>query len=98
MNKFEEDFVYTYPTQPLFWNIYINDCLCLWTGTKPCLDQFITYLNGCGRNIKFISESSQLAVDFLDTRVFIVDNTLQTEMYNKPTGSHNYLLYTSVHP
>ena len=49
MGKFEEDFVYTYPTQALLWKryIYIDDCFFIWTGTEDSLNAFLKYLNSC---------------------------------------------------
>ena len=55
MGKFKEDFVYTYPTQPLLWKSYIDDFFYIWTGTKQSLDQLITYLNGYDLHIKYLT-------------------------------------------
>ena len=45
-------------------------------------------------------EVSQSHVNFLDTTVRInpSNNRLETDLYCKPTDSHNYLLYNSAHP
>ena len=99
MNNFEEDFVYTYPHQPLIWKRYIDDCFCIFVGTEAQVKQFITYLNSCNQNIKFTHDISQKQITFLDTTVLLQpDNTLKTDLHCKPTDSHNYLLYTSSHP
>ena len=37
-------------------------------------------------------------VDFLDTTVFLANHQLRTDLFYKPTDSHNYLLYSSAHP
>ena len=98
MSKFELDFVYTYHTQPLLWKRYIDDCFCIWTGTYQDLLKFIDHLNSCDPTIKFTFEASQLSINFLDTTVKIIDNRIITDLYTKPTDSHNFLLFTSAHP
>ncbi len=35
---------------------------------------------------------------FLDTKVIIKNNHIITDLYQKPTDSHNYLMYDSAHP
>ena len=55
--KFEEDFVYAHPTQPLLWKKkYIDDFFFIWTYTKESPNDFLNYLNNCDRNIKFSYE------------------------------------------
>ena len=99
MGKFEDDFVYTHPTPSLtLWKRYIDDCFAIWTGPLAQLEVFINYLNSCDPNIKFTFEASQTSVNFLDTTVNIKNGKLHTDLYCKPTDSHNYLLYTSAHP
>jgi hypothetical protein len=43
-------------------------------------------------------DASEIEVNFLDTTVYVEDNLLKTNLYCKSTDSHNYLLYSSVHP
>ena len=59
MGKFENDFVYTYPTQPLLWKRYKDKCFFIWTDTEDSLNAFIKYLNNCDPNIKFTFVKSQ---------------------------------------
>ena len=98
MGKFEEDFVYMYRKQPILWKRFIDDCFCIFVGSEDQLKDFIDYLNSCDPELQFTAEYSQTSVNFLDTRVFIEDNKIHTDLYNKPTDSHNYLLYDSAHP
>ena len=60
MGKFKEDFVYTYPTQPLLWKRYIDDCFFIWTGTKDSFNAFLKYLNSCDPSIIFTFEKSHI--------------------------------------
>ena len=98
MGWFEETFAYTYHTQPLIWLRYIDDIILIWTKSRPELDEFIQHLNTRLPSIKFTAEVSQEEVSFLDTRVEIIDGKIVTDLYSKPTDSHNYLLYNSAHP
>jgi hypothetical protein len=43
-------------------------------------------------------ETSKQNVNLLDTTVSIENGELKTNLFCKPTDSHNYLLYSSAHP
>jgi hypothetical protein len=84
--------------QPIVWKRFIDDVFLIWTHGAESLQEFLEYLNSCVDSIKFTMESSETSVSFLDTRVKIVENRIQTDLYSKPTDSHSYLLYDSAHP
>ena len=95
-NLFMGNFVYSYADKPLYWKRYIDDIFLL---RKDNLTKFITFLNSCHPTIKFTAEISETQVPFLDTLVIKLDDgTLITDLYGKPTDSHNYLHYSSSHP
>ena len=100
MADFEDKFVYSYHKQPLIWLRYIDDIFMIWNHDLQSLNDFLGHLNTCHPTIKFTSEVSQDSVVFLDTTVLIDDTTrkIYTDLYCKPTDSHNYLLYESSHP
>ena len=98
MGWFETQFVYTYPLQPLVWCRYIDDIFLIWTHGSQSLQTFISNLNTCHPTIKFTSETSQIQVPFLDILVQLKEGLLITDLYCKPTDTHNYLLQTSCHP
>jgi hypothetical protein len=98
LDKFERDFVYKYKLQPLLWKRYLDDCFCIWQHGEEELNLFVKYLNSCVESIKFTMEHSKDGVAFLDTWVSLVENKIVTNLYCKPTDSHNYLLYSSSHP
>jgi hypothetical protein len=86
-------------TQPLFYGRFIDDCFGVWTGSRAELDSFIQTHNEAHPTIRFTAEISETSVSFLDTRVNLApDGTLHTDLYTKPTDSHNYLLFSSAHP
>ena len=100
MSLVEERYIYTWQNQPLVWLRFIDDYFCVLTHGRESLDEFITHLNTCHHSIKFTTEISQDTVSFLDTSVYIdhTNHTLGTDLFYKPTDSHNYLLYTLAHP
>jgi hypothetical protein len=98
LGRFERLFVYTYHKQPLIWLRYIDDCFCIFQGTEEELLAFIAHLNSCSPSIQFTTEYSKDEVNFLDTTIKIIDRMLISDLYCKPTDSHNYLQYSSAHP
>jgi len=99
MADFEEKWVYNHHTQPSLWLRYIDDIFIIWEHGMPELDKLLAHLNSCHPTIKFTAEHSLNSVNFLDTTVHLTsDNTLYTDLYCKPTDSHNYLRYDSAHP
>ena len=100
MGDFEEQFVYPYRLQPLKYLRFLDDCFLIWQHGLEELEKFVKHMNSCMESIKFTMEVSQDHVNFLDTKVKINpdNNTLETDLYCKPTDSHNYLLYNSAHP
>ena len=89
MAEFEKKFMLTYHKR------YIDDCMALFTHGQEELDKWITYLNQCHPSIKFTVEQSEDKINLLDTTINIDRNngTLCTDLYTKPTDSHNYLHY-----
>jgi hypothetical protein len=98
VGQFEKMFVYLFHKQPLVWYRFIDDIFMIWTHGVESLTEFIDYLNTRVESINFTSEISLDKVNFLDTTVKKVGNKLQTDLYQKPTDSHSYLLYNSAHP
>ena len=61
--------------------------------------QFIGHMNQYHPTIKFTAEYSRDKVSFLDTWVKISnDGKIYTDLYSKPTDTHNYLHFSSCHP
>ena len=99
MGHFEDTFFYSYHLQPFLWKRFIDDIFFVWTYGQDKLDKFVSYLNNCHNTIKFTLEVSCLKINFLD--ITISNDTggvVSTNLYCKPTDSHNYLLYSSEHP
>ena len=58
MGQFEEDFVYTYKN-PAVWKWFIDNCFCIWEGSKESLEKFVDYLNSFDPNIKVTYKASK---------------------------------------
>ncbi|XP_063960282.1 uncharacterized protein LOC135155276 [Lytechinus pictus] len=80
------------------WKRYIDDIQFMWSGSPRLLAKFQDTINTRHSTIKYTFESSNSEVCFLDTLLQLKNGTLHTELYNKPTDTHSYLLPTSCHP
>ena len=99
MGDFEDKFVYSYPVKPLIRKRFIDDIFFIWTYGDNKLKDFVTHLNNCHDTIKFTREQSLSTANFLDITISKEDlGHIQTNLYCKPTDSHNYLMYCSEHP
>ena len=98
MGSFEDQFVYTWHKQPLLYLRFIDDIFFIWHHGNESLLEFITHLNSGVENIKFTHEVSPTEVTFLDTKIKIIHDHIVTDLFVKPTDSHNYLRYDSAHP
>ena len=87
------------PYKPSLYLRFIDDIFLIFVGTEPQLLEFIDYMNKGHPTIKFTAEYSKEKVSFLDTWVKRTqDGGIHTELYCKPTDTHNYLHFSSCHP
>ena len=80
-----------------YYGRFRDDCLVLWNGTNERLNDLHKFINSIDSNLQFTMEIGGTSLDFLDLRITIVDNKLQTTVYSKPTDSHLYLQAESCH-
>ena len=59
---------------------------------------FLEQINSFHPSIKFTAETSTQQVSFLDTTVILEGNNIYTDLYTKPTDTHQYLSPDSCHP
>ena len=69
----------------------------VWTDTEESFKEFVDHINRCHSSIKFTVESSTAEVNFPDTTVKLQNRQLTTDLYTKPTDTHNYLRYDLAH-
>ena len=61
-------------------------------------NNFIGEINQAHPTIKFTAEWSRESVSFLDTTVKLDGGRVVTDLYVKPTDTHQYLAANSCHP
>ena len=86
-------------TEIFYFGRYRDDCFNVWVGSRDRLQAFLQFLNSIDTNIQFTMEVSDsgLSLNFLDVKLTLVNNQIQTSVYSKPTDSHLYLHGLSNH-
>ena len=79
------------------WWRYIDDVFLIWQHGDEKLRDFITFFNGAHDSIKIYCEWSTERVNFLDVQVIEQDNNLMTDLFTKPTDTHQLLHRASCH-
>ena len=80
------------------WWRYIDDIFAVWPHGEENLKVFLTEINPFHPTIKFTTVWSRESVTFLDTKVIRDGNRMVTDLYTKPTDTHQYLHQRSCHP
>ncbi|XP_048246899.1 uncharacterized protein LOC125377449, partial [Haliotis rufescens] len=80
------------------WKRFLDDCFLVWLSTRENLDIFLDIINKLHPSISFTMESSESKIPFLDVLVVKEDTKLKTDIYYKPTDTHQYLQFGSCHP
>ena len=95
MDRFERAFLAQEPILPLVWKRYIDDILCIWTGTRSELDSFLDRLNKAHRTLRFTWSISNERIEFLDLNIFKggkfnTTNHLDISTHFKTTNTFQY--------
>ena len=93
MGKFEREFLRTQTALPLVWWRFIDDVFAIWTHGELLLQMFLGELDHHHTSIKFTANWSTEEVSFLDTRVYIKNGRVETDLYTKPTDKHQTARY-----
>jgi hypothetical protein len=80
------------------WKRFLDDCFITWTKSKDELETLHNLLNGLHEYIRFTMDVNEKQLPFLDCIVMKNGNTIETDIFYKPTDSKTYLLFTSCHP
>ena len=94
----EEKLLAESPLKPWAWWRFTDDVFLVWLHGEEKLLEFIDYLNGSHHSIKFTAEWSNDRINFLDVQVIREGKGLVTDLYSKPTDTHQLLHRTSCHP
>ena len=98
MDQLERDLLQQAEEKPTTWWRYIDDIFAIWPHEEEDLMQFIQTINSHHRMIKFSAKWSSDSVTFLDTKVISDGTNLTTDLYTKPSDTHQYLHQSSCHP
>ena len=95
MDRFQRAFLTQEPIQPLIWKPYIDDILCIWTGTRSEIESFLDRLNKAHRTLKFKWSISDERIEFLDLNLFKGGRFNTTNLLD--THTFQYLHFSSSH-
>ena len=99
MSGLEERLLEASADKPLVWMRFNDDVFFIWTHGEEKLKLFINFLNSSHDNIKFTSEYSRETIRFLDVQVTMREGgVLTTDLFCKPTDTHQFLHKKSCHP
>ena len=98
MGKLKKQIIHSSPHKPLSRFRFIDDVDMKWTQSEENLHRFFDHANNVHPTIKFTHETSRNNISFLDTYTTCENGIMSTDIYNKPTGKHQYLSQQSCHP
>jgi hypothetical protein len=98
MGRLEKDMLSSTPSSPKAWFRFIDDIFSWWDDSEEHFTAFLDHCNSFHTTIKFTAEHSKEHVTFLDTTTSIQNGNITTDLYTKPTDTHQYLLPSSCHP
>ena len=84
--------------KPNVWWRYIGDIFFIWEHGEESLKEFLNEINSFHSTIKFTADWSKEKVNFLDVEVTLNNGVLSTDLFVKPTDTHQFLDPTSCHP
>jgi hypothetical protein len=97
MGKLEKKLIIqSAPYHPISRFRFIDDVDMKWTESEENLIRFFDHANDA--NYKITHETSRNNISFLDTYTTCENGIMSTDIYNKPTDTHQYLSPRSSHP
>ena len=97
MDDLETKMLQEFHQKPFVWWRYIDDVFLIWQHGKESLQKFWDHINSFHPSIKFTANISSHTVEYLDVKVIRQGNKLVTDLYVKPTDTHQYLHASSCH-
>ena len=98
MADLEQELLTWTTRRPYVWWCFIDDVFAIWQHGQESLKSFLLQINSFHSTIRFTSEISREHLSFLDTTVILDGRTNHTDLYTKPTNTHQYLSPESCHP
>ena len=93
MAELEEEILGKAEFKSYLWWRYIDDIFFLWEHGEEKLKSFIDNINKMHPTIKFTSDCSKTSINFLDVTVSIAEGVIETDLYVKPTDSHQSISF-----
>ena len=97
MTDLEEKILSASEKKPVIWWRYIDDIFFIWEHGEESLEKFLNKLNSFHLTIKFTAEYSEETINFLDVTIRWVERELMTDLFVKPTDTHQFLDPDSSH-
>ena len=105
MEFIEVNLMILFPATPVFYKRYVDDIFSIWQHSLEDFNAFFAGMNELLPSIKFTVEweainpsSGYPCLAFLDVLVHRTSNGPRYAVYRKPTHTHSYINYFSVHP
>ena len=98
LGEWESELLRSSDLKPFLYWRYIDDIFGVWFHGKDELRNFHDLANSLHSQIKVDLRDSTEYMDFLDVRVTVNGETLDTDVYTKPTDTKAYLHFSSDHP
>ena len=98
LGEWESELLRSSDLKPFLYWRYIDDIFGVWFHGKDELRNFHDLANSLHSQIKVDLRDSTEYMDFLDVRVTVNGETLDTDIYTKPTDTKAYLHFSSDHP
>ena len=76
---------------------FLDDVFLKWKSSLGDIQEFFDVLNNVDEKINFTIESGK-KIPFLDVCFELKGNVMETDIYYKPTDTHNYVQFGSFHP
>ena len=70
----------------------------IWEHGEESIKEFINEINSFHPTMKFTADWSKEKVNFLDVEVTLNNGVLSSDLFGKPTDTHQFLDPTSCHP
>ena len=100
MNEFEHklfDCKHPLLSNICYWYRYVDDIICLWTGTLRQLNTFMSFINSLHQSIEFTLEYGGHKINFLDLNIDISTGKHEFSIYRKPTFTDVIIPINSNH-
>ena len=98
MGNLERKILEKVDKRPNVWWRYIHDVFAIWPHGEEYLIEFISQINNMHSTIQFPAEWSDGSIAFLDVKVTLDQGRIITDLFTKPTDTHQHLHRRNCHP